>query len=684
MKPLAPNCRHIGTCAEADAAVAEFATRQGFSWRAALHNDAPAETRAPITGLLQAEVQRLTPGQAAERKVLETRTRDAVIAMARRRAHGEEIEAYLYEQAPLRVDPEQYIRQLLDEKVVFAHQCEPTTQQLVGIDPLWGRRVGHPFHHIFYAPPAEPRVFSASALELADDTVPERGGCRRAWAHRYIDKLKKPELSWEQCVAYQEWASANGYWRDPPPPLVKPVAGQRSASCGTRTHLYAQWYVTGAATADADVYGPRRLIDWESLPGQVLQSMLPLLPPAGSVAPENAECEFEIEIGGKPARPTGPADWLLSFDGPRNALKHHHTVWGIDLVREPSKQSGDAGLLLAGLRQLQELGVLTKLRYEPKMSEPALSPNMSMIWHNTEHAGPEWKWVFKRAANWRELMKQEPIAPVKFRGLIDILSNEAIEVWDHKTTRDIRAYALLPDVVAQALGAPERSLKNALQSCIYTLHRARQSDPPADAVTCRWTYGETDRSRRALPVVQDIPYAHALGVVERAANVARTLTYATSDEAPANTLACDKYGGCWYRGQPCKVRRDYGRIALQLEKEDTKMADKKPKSFAELQKEVAAAAAAKGAKPGAKNAGGNPGKVAAAPARPKFTPKKPVKAAPAPEPEETEEEQAEETEIPDEAPVAFFDVAALLEALHTDSDVRDAVKAIVRDSISIG
>src|SRR5690606_33334989 len=123
------------------------------------------------------------------------------------------------------------------------------------------------------------------------------------------------------------------------------------------------------------------------------------------------------------------------------------------------------------------------------------------------------------------------VGGVKFRGVIDLLLED---VWDHKTTRDIRTYALLPDAVASAIGAPERSLKDNLQSCIYTVHRAKQTDPPAASVTCHWTYGETDRTRRALPVVQEVPYAHALSVVERAASVARTLTYATADAAPPN------------------------------------------------------------------------------------------------------------------------------------------------------
>jgi hypothetical protein len=370
-----------------------------------------------------------------------------------------------------------------------------------------------------------------------------------------VDKLRKPEMIWERVLVWEEWAKVHGYWSNPPDNtgIDKPVGGQRSASLGTRTHLYAQWYATGAATADADVYGPRRLIDWESLPGQVLQSMLPLLPPAGSVAPELAEAEFELEVEG-----------------------------------------------------------------------------------------------------------------VKFRGLIDLLLGE---VWDHKTTRDIRTYALLPDAVANAIGAPERSLKSNLQSCIYALRHARQSDPPADAVTCRWTYGETDRSRRALQVVQEIPTAHALGVVERAADVARTLTYANSGDAPPNTLACDKYGGCWYRGQPCKVRRDYGRIALQLEKEEDKMAEKKM-SFAELQKATAAANAGTKADAAPKPAAKAP--AAAPPAKAKFTPKAPVKAAPAPEPEVEEQEETPDQSEGESAP------ALDVEALFASEEFEQAVKTIVR------
>lgn len=450
MKPLAPNCKHIGTCEQADAAVQRLAKRQGFSWTAAFHNDLPPE-------------------------------------------------------------PEQ-------------------------------------------------RTFSASAIELADDRNPERGGCRRAWAHRYIDKLRKPEIVWEQVLEWEAWAKDHGYWSEPAANtgIVKPVAGQRSASLGTRTHLYAQWYVTGAATADADVYGPRRLIDWESLPGQVLQSMLPMLPPAGTVARDKAEHAFELEIDG-----------------------------------------------------------------------------------------------------------------VRFRGVIDLLLDE---VWDHKTTRDIREYALLPEAVAQAIGVPERSLKNSLQACLYVLARARSTYATTDAtetVTCRWTYGETDRTRRALQVVQGIPVQHAHGIVQSAAGFARTLTYATADAALANTLACDKYGGCWYRGQPCKARRDYGRIALLLEKEETDMSEKKM-SFAELRAATEAAKSGNAPKVEAQKAAPAPAPAAASPAKPKFTPKKAAAPAPAatPEPEAVPEEE-EASPQPDITALAV----AVRDAEQALSDARDALYA---------
>lgn len=365
------------------------------------------------------------------------------------------------------------------------------------------------------------RVHSPSSIKLAKQ-------CRRAWALCYVDRIRKPEVQWEDVLAWQAWRAGELQER----PAVEPQGGQRSAACGTRVHLYAEWYLTGAATADADVYGPRRLIDWESLPGQVLSSMLQHLPPAGSVAREDVEREFTIDVDGVP-----------------------------------------------------------------------------------------------------------------FKGLIDLWVADALEVWDHKTTRDIRQYALLPDAVARELGEPERSVKDDLQACTYVLRRAKDM-PGADAVTVRWTYAETDRSRRSLPVVQSIPVAHAQRVCADAANLARTLTYTTSDEAPANGLACDDFGGCWYRGRHCNAKRPWGKIFALHEKEQEKdMAEKKTLSFAELVKKTNAAnaeaqkaAAAPVSKPKAEapqtEADKKKARVAAA-----------LKARKAPEPEvEETEDQAEEQE----------------------------------------
>jgi hypothetical protein len=173
------------------------------------------------------------------------------------------------------------------------------------------------------------------------------------------------------------------------------------------------------------------------------------------------------------------------------------------------------------------------------------------------------------------------VAGVSFRGLIDIIA-EATEravgvVWDHKSTRDIRGYALLPHAVAVQLKQPKRSLRDDLQACLYVLAQAK-----APGGLCKWNYSETQRSRRALPVVQYIPRTHALAVAEKAADVARTVEgFKTIEEATPNTLACDQYGGCWYRVEGhCRAPRKWGAVFIQIEKEEAeKIAMGKPLTF---------------------------------------------------------------------------------------------------------
>jgi hypothetical protein len=351
--------------------------------------------------------------------------------------------------------------------------------------------------------PAEPRVHSPSSLSLAKQ-------CRHAWALCYVDKLRKPEVTWEQCLAHDAWKAS-----EPPPfPLrvrsawlasepFKPEGGQRGAALGGRVHLYAEWHMS--RVDDADVYGPRRVIDWESLPGQILTAMVPHLP----AEPIDRTC---VEV-----------EQRVTVDG------------------------------------------------------------------------------------------------VMFRCIADVLHGG---VWDHKTSKDIRAYALMSHDVAIALGVPERSLRDDLQACINALAYAdtiladRESD---ERITCNWTYAETTpsgKTRRVLPVRQEIPIEHTLGVVRKAAELAKTLTYETSADAPADTLRCDDYGGCWYRrAGHCTKPRRWGGVFRQLElKEETKMA----LGWKELQ-----------AKQNAAN--GTPAPVKAAPVAPKVAAPKPAKVA-APKP----------------------------------------------------
>jgi hypothetical protein len=395
-----------------------------------------------ITGLLQAELRRMTPAESADNKRREAETREAVITMARRRAHGEEIEAYLYERAPLRTDPEQYIRALLEAKAVYAHQCEPTPQQLVGVDHRLGRRVGHPFHHRFYAPPlpkGKQMLHSPSSITLANR-------CRRAWWLRYREKIREPELTWAQVKRIQARCKCRGRCRCLP-------GGARSKALGKEVHRLAEFYLWMRPARAA------KRIDWNDLPGQCLAELIPHLPPAGSVPRKDVERRVTVEVDG-----------------------------------------------------------------------------------------------------------------VKFQGLIDVVGTAAhrvTESYDHKTTRDLRAYALLPHAVALQLKQPKRSLLNDLQACLYTLARAKETVPAAAGGLCRWNYTETDKARRSLPVVQYVPTAHARTIATDAALTAREVEgYRTIDDATPDTTACDDYGGCWYRHEGhCTVPRKMGAVIVKVLRE---------------------------------------------------------------------------------------------------------------------
>ncbi len=165
---------------------------------------------------------------------------------------------------------------------------------------------------------------------------------------------------------------------------------------------------------------------------------------------------------------------------------------------------------------------------------------------------------------------------VVWKGLIDLYRPHIDGIWDHKTTRDILKYALLPHAAAVRLereyGASEygwlaRSIRNDLQACMYVLYTSvRLALRPGQTVPVRWNYSETGKVRRSLPVIDEIEVLHALKVVQSAAETARECDeYETSDDAPTNTLACGDYGGCWHRGRHCFAMRDYGALLHKLE-----------------------------------------------------------------------------------------------------------------------
>jgi len=221
------------------------------------------------------------------------------------------------------------------------------------------------------------------------------------------------------------------------------------------------------------------------------------------------------------------------------------------------------------------------------------------------------------------------VAGVRFRGKIDILAGSTAEVWDHKTSRDIRTYALLPHSVSERLRQPKRSLRDDLQACLYALYRAQRSR--TSGALCRWNYTETQRARRALPVVQYIPRTHALSVAERAARVAKRVEGLREiDDATPNTTACHQYGGCWYRSEGhCRVPRKLGAVMAQItkEKEEQDMAGKL--NFKALGKATEKANEAEEAKA-----------------------RKPAKAAPPPEPEaeDDEDDSDDDEDAEEEAP----------------------------------
>lgn len=144
---------------------------------------------------------------------------------------------------------------------------------------------------------------------------------------------------------------------------------------------------------------------------------------------------------------------------------------------------------------------------------------------------------------------------VTWRGYIDRLFPRRIQ--DLKTTSDIVKYALLPHFTADYHGVPERSLWRDLQACVYAVWYCVVFEE--DKAPVEWSYGQTKKAKRALPVHDLIPLDRALVRVREGNAIARRLrVIQSSDEAVKNPDACDKYGkpgklNCWYgRNGHCK------------------------------------------------------------------------------------------------------------------------------------
>lgn len=280
--------------------------------------------------------------------------------------------------------------------------------------------------------PEGPREHSASSIALAKR-------CRHAWALRYVEGWKPVEVPWS-VIADWELTHGQNWWFSP----TCEYGGQRGAALGKEVHLRRELYLTQGADA----------VEWDDLPGLILQSIIDHLPRPGSVPVTDVEHEFTVELCG-----------------------------------------------------------------------------------------------------------------VMWKGLIDSLggAGDDYDIDDLKTTKDIAAYALLPDAAAEELGCPERAMSKDLQVCIYVAYRSVRT--LAREQRARWLYTETGKVRRTLPVLQTVDAAQALQVVADAAKLARECeTYRTAADAPPDPMRCDDYGGCWQRGRQCFARRPWGRLMRQWER----------------------------------------------------------------------------------------------------------------------
>jgi len=140
---------------------------------------------------------------------------------------------------------------------------------------------------------------------------------------------------------------------------------------------------------------------------------------------------------------------------------------------------------------------------------------------------------------------QSPATGIWYRGFIDVLKapgEDGIpDVLDHKTTGDVK-WAKTPE-----------DLLEDTQAILYA-KSALLRWPDAPKVRLQWTYFQTRKTRKSLPVLQEVSREHVdymFPLIEKGAQEIVTTLIGKQQplELPPNPRACGMFGGCPFTAQ---------------------------------------------------------------------------------------------------------------------------------------
>jgi len=154
----------------------------------------------------------------------------------------------------------------------------------------------------------------------------------------------------------------------------------------------------------------------------------------------------------------------------------------------------------------------------------------------------------------------------EFNGYIDLVpvgKDDTFRVIDHKTTSSF-----------DWVKTPQELIEDP-QGIVYPLDVMLRHN--LERIACRWVYYRTEGTPKAravdFMVTREGALRRALPLVNRGAELVNNIrNKLTVDQMPANTAACDQFGGCMYhhsRGGPCEARRSVGKI-LRVMRASTK------------------------------------------------------------------------------------------------------------------